>query len=82
MIAKLGNITVDELITGNKPETVNESLAGYTQQEPLSEMDKRVLAMFHNLDPRDYNAAIEFLNTMAQTSPYPQRGNVDEKAED
>ena len=81
-ISKDMGITTDELITGNKPETVNEILGEYTHQKPLSEMDKRVLAMFHNLDPRDYNAAIEFLNTMAQTSPYPQRGNVEEKAED
>ena len=72
----------DELITGSKPNTGNGSLAGNTQQEPLSEMDKRVLAMFRNLDPREYGAVIEFLKTMAQTSQYPQRGNVDEKAED
>ena len=48
----------------------------------LREIDKRFLTALHQLNPRDYSVVLEFINSLAQTSPYPQHDKVSKKTED
>lgn len=72
-IAELGRVSMDELLLGRSPESVDCGTCGteVTCYHPeLSYFENRVLSMLHALDPRDYGAVLEFIDRIVATSSY------------
>ena len=68
-MAKMGGISIDELVTGESCNTANESADSHTKHETVSEFEKMMLEELRGIDPKYYAAAIDVLAAIKRQHP-------------
>lgn len=80
-MAKMGSITIDELVTGKPCGIICETCTEYGNGT-LTNYDKMMLEHFRGIDPKYHLAALENIAAIERQHPLPQQTIKESKAED